>query len=433
MQTQRDHVHAHQFQMTRMSNSLVAGDSAGVDNPFQRPVVGLLTGVLLAVLVVGGYAVYGWLVPGGDTSWRRPGTIIVEKESGDRYVFAGGKLLPVRNMTSALLLQGPSATVELVSHTALRGVPRGPVIGLPGAPQVLPAAADLVGGPWMACLTGRTVRLDLDPAAPATPLAPGEFTLVASAGKRYLLWRGTKSEIADDAVPIALGAAGATPATAPAIWLDAVADGEPITIPKVPKHGAKGPKVAGHPYRIGQVFTQAGGGAQRFVLRSDGLAPVSETAFTLLQAVSSPPVALSAADIVTAPASTDRSLTGFLSALAGVTFRDPAGGALCLRQSPAGAELVLSARGYRAGTPPAVLAPGSAVLAYALPIPTTQQTPEPWLITEDGVRYDVSGENVLSSLRLSGPQIGIPAPWLTALPTGPALSRAALTATEEGS
>ena len=171
MQTQRDHVHAHEFQMTRMSNALVVGDSAGVDNPFQRPIVGLLTGILGAVLVLAGFVVYGWLVPGGQVSWRNPGTIIVEKETGDRYVYAGGRLRPVRNMTSARLLQGAAATVKLVPHSSLRGVPRGPVIGLAGAPDVLPSAGDMLGGSWLACLGAGVpggVRLDLDVAAPAT-------------------------------------------------------------------------------------------------------------------------------------------------------------------------------------------------------------------------------------------------------------------------
>jgi len=430
MQTQRDHVHAHQFQMTRMSNALVAGDPAGVDNPFQRPIVGLLTGILVAVLVAGGFLVYGWLVPGGNTTWRKPGTVIVEKESGDRYIYAGGRLRPVRNMTSALLLTGASATVKLVSHSSLGGVPRGAAIGLPDAPPVLPSSSDLVAGPWMACLTNG-VHLDLDPAAPATPLGPDEFALADSGDRRFLVWRDTKFEVTEDAVPIALGAAGVAPVAAASSWLDALPTGEPIRIPTVPGKGGKGPALGGRAFRIGQLFTQSGGGRQRFLLRADGLAPIGEGAFRLLRAVSATSVALSAADIVEAPRSADRSLTDVLSGLAGVAYRDPGAGSLCLRQSAAGSQVVVGGRRYGPGTPAAVLAPGTAVVAYALPLPTPPAASKPWLVTSDGVRYDVGAKDALPSLKLTGPTIGIPAPWLAALPAGPVLSRAAIIGTLE--
>src|SRR3712207_4789777 len=101
--------------MARMSSSLIIGDPAPGVNPMKRTMTGTLVGVVLALLIVIGFGVYGWIVPGGKTSWRQAGAIIVEKETGTRYVLIGGTLHPALNMASALMINGSSARVQLVS------------------------------------------------------------------------------------------------------------------------------------------------------------------------------------------------------------------------------------------------------------------------------------------------------------------------------
>nr|WP_269461084.1 type VII secretion protein EccB [Actinoplanes derwentensis] len=73
MQTQRDHVHAHQFMMGRLSSALVQGDPSTAEIPGRRALTGLAFGVLISVLVVAGFAVYGWIVPGGARRTPRVG------------------------------------------------------------------------------------------------------------------------------------------------------------------------------------------------------------------------------------------------------------------------------------------------------------------------------------------------------------------------
>jgi hypothetical protein len=119
MQTQRDHVHAHQFQMARMSSALMLGDPSMAENPMRRTSLGLVAGVVISLLAVVAFGVYGWIVPGGKTSWRKAGAIIVEKETGTRYVFLNGTLYPTLNMASAMIITGgTSAKVELVSRNS---------------------------------------------------------------------------------------------------------------------------------------------------------------------------------------------------------------------------------------------------------------------------------------------------------------------------
>jgi type VII secretion protein EccB len=439
MQTQRDHVHAHQFQMTRMSNALVIGETSSADNPFQRPIVGLLTGVVIAVLVIAAFMVYGWLKPGGNTTWRSPGIIIVEKETGNRYVYLGGQLHPTRNLASAMLLEGPGSTTKLVSQESLKGVPHGSSIGLSSAPQVLPAGGSLLAGPWLACLSPgapNRVRMDLDPSAPSVALGVTSFTLVTQGGKTYMLWQNQKHEVTSTTVPITLGATAAQPLAAPAAWLDQVPAGDPVGLPAIDHFGATGPKVGAQRYKIGQLLVQDGTD-QRFVLLKDGLAPVDQTAFMLLKAAGKAPVTVSAGDLVGAPLSSDRSLASFLPALASARYRDPSGLSLCLRQAPTGAktvgsEVVFGERVYLPTAPVAVVKAGTGMIAYAVPLPSSTAKPVPFLVTDDGIKYDVSADNTLSSLGLGGPEVPFPAAFLSDIVSGPALSRAAVTQNLEG-
>jgi len=53
-------------------------------------VTGGLAVMIIAVLLCGGFAVYGLINPGGATEWKQPGSIIVEKETGNRYLYLGG-------------------------------------------------------------------------------------------------------------------------------------------------------------------------------------------------------------------------------------------------------------------------------------------------------------------------------------------------------
>ncbi|MEU7906150.1 type VII secretion protein EccB [Actinoplanes sp. NPDC049118] len=451
MQTQRDHVHAHQFQMGRMGCALVLGDANTAEHPSRRAWVGLLVGVLVAVLATAGFAGYGWLMPGGNKRWKAAGAIIVEKETGTRYVYLDGVLHPTLNLTSAMLIQGSRSTLTLTSRNSLKGVPHGSPIGLPGAPQVLPTTQDLVRGPWLACLAGSVpggpadgVGINLDPAAPFAALAADRFTLVDGEDAHYLIWRGRKHRITDRVVPVALGVTNAEPARAPARWLGALPDGDPIGVPEITGTGDDGPPVAGRRHPLGQLFTQPSpsGAEQLFVLRPDGLAAVSRTAFLLLGAGSrGDPVALQAGDVVAAPRSGDRSLAGLLPDLDRARYDEPGGRVLCARQSPAGAQavdtaMVFTDRAHSAlradGTPAVRARPGTGMVVLPVPVAPLQPVPDLCLVSDEGVRFRLPDNDTLSALRLAGtPPVPFPAGLLETVPEGPVLSRKAI-ATNRG-
>jgi type VII secretion protein EccB len=444
MQTQRDHVHAHQFQMARMSSALMLGDPSMAENPMRRTSLGLVAGVVISLLAVVAFGVYGWIVPGGKTSWRKAGAIIVEKETGTRYVFLNGTLYPTLNMASAMIITGgTSAKVELVSRNSLKGVPHGNPIGIPGAPQVLPAQpADVVRGPWLVCLGGSLgpaaagqVGLNLDPSAPAAELTAERFMLVDGGREQFLLWRGNKHRIADDSIPVALGVANAVPVPAPESWLAMLPSGDDLAVPSIPGRGKNG---------VGELITQAtsNGDEQLFVRRQDGLAPVNRTMFQLLQAgTGTTPEALDAAAVAAEPRSADRSLIEPFAELAAARPDDGKGRVLCQQQKPADAERILirlvlttpDQAGVTAdGTRAVRLRPGSGMVVYPVPKPKTSQ-PDPYLIADQGLRYHLPDRQAMTSLKLApDQQVPFPRSLLEDIPQGPALARTTIVTEREG-
>src|SRR5258708_6882844 len=94
--------------------------------PRQRPKANAASAVAVGTaLWLAAVALYGVLMPGGATHWQESGAVIVEKETGARYVYLAGRLHPVLNYASALLILGaPAAHTVSVSRPSLRGVPR---------------------------------------------------------------------------------------------------------------------------------------------------------------------------------------------------------------------------------------------------------------------------------------------------------------------
>jgi type VII secretion protein EccB len=327
-------------------------------------------------------------------------------------------------------------------------VPHGSPVGLSGAPQSVPGAASLVTGPWLACLAGSVsgaqdagVGINFDPAAPGLPLPTDKFVLVSSGGADYVIWRNHKLKIGDPTVAVALGVTNADPIPAPSGWLDQLPSGDDLVTPAIPGAGQDGPKVAGRIRPVGQLFAQSGTD-QLFVLRRNGLAAVDQTAFMLLQGISGAPIELDAADVASAPRSDDKSLTSLLPAFGSAKWQDPAGMVLCERQAPVSAQAVSSsvvltdrANAAVTSTGAALVAvkPGTGAIVYPIPLPSSTSTPVPYLITDEGISYQMADADTLSALKFSSDaMVPFPKQLLSSIRSGPALSRKAIDLTEGG-
>jgi type VII secretion protein EccB len=462
MQTRRDLVHAYKFSTSRLVSALTTGEPGKGQSPFRRAGLGLLFGTILGVVACGGFVVFGLIDPPTSTAWRQQGAIVVQQDTGTRFVYLSGKLHPVANYASALLVSGrdSGASVQVESAASLAGVPDGPALGILGAPDTLPAASALLPARWALCLdparTGATV-VDLAPGAPAAVPADDRM-LVAGASGDYVVWDNVKFPVKSKAVLVVLGMGDATPVQVTSTWLGALPTGPELAATPVPDAGQQGPEIAGVRYSVGDLFvTTAGGVEQYYELRTDGLAPISRTEFALRAAAPGvpQPTELSAADVAAAPMSGDRSLLTSMPDMLGGTVYAPGAQDLCVlhgRTAQGGAAsgtgtvtLVTESaatvgQAQLVGGSGAVVPAGDGMLAMspqaatanvasAISGPSTESVPgtqQEYLITDTGEKYPIVGAEAAGALGYGGvTAVTLPNQVLSLIPTGPVLSQAA--------
>lgn len=289
MASKRDQLQSYQFLLQRMVSALVTRESDPEQPPFRRSVASAVGTVVLAAIGLGIAFVYGLFVPGGKTSWQSGDAVIVEKETGTRFVYLDGRLHPTTNYASALLALGSHAETVQVSRNSLAGVPRGPRIGIPDAPDALPDAARLLDGGWTMCS---------EPAVDATGAPTGESVLLVgehprggrdagdaavlvevSGGDRYLLWRGHRHRILPEALPVVETVLGARPwLTVSGTFVDVLPAGEPIATIEPRDMGKRSRAIPGRKdTRVGQLFMvrTSDDGRQYYLAEADALRPIS--------------------------------------------------------------------------------------------------------------------------------------------------------------
>jgi type VII secretion protein EccB len=472
MQSKRDQLQAYRYMVDRMVSAMVRAEPESRERPMRRSTTGTIIGIALAVVAALGFGAFGLISRGGNTSWRDPGSIIVERETGTRYVFIDGALRPVLNYTSALLAAGgEQAQLRLVSAKSLHGVPHGQAIGISGAPDALPTAKTLSAGPWSVCSasadqTNGTQRpvvvLDLRGTPAATAIPDTQAALVKSDdGSRYLVWHDSRLRIADDSVLVALGFAGTPAISVRAGWLNALRSGPDLVAHLPAGVGTPGPKVGGNNRWVGQVLLTrfADGHTASYLVRLDGLSPISQTESALLLAspqikAAYPGQSVGALDAtVNDVANAPRSSTADLPSDYPQTPPRPidsaqlVGRSLCARIdfSPAKgarAQLVtvdadsidVNANEHPSAVGVAdsvMVAPdGGAVLAGQSG--PGVDTGARYLVTDLGIKFPLPSDEVATALGYAGQvPVAVPTLLLGLLPTGPVLD-SAVARTEQG-
>jgi type VII secretion protein EccB len=428
MQSRRDHLQAYQFSVGRLVRAVAAGDSTAADTPFRRANLGVIAGTVLAALLGGGCVLYGLISPAASSAWRTPGTIIVEKETGTRFLLVNGQLRPTANYASALLAVGQKASVQYVSSSTLSGLPVGAPIGIAGAPDELPAT--LSAGVWSLCLRpdGETV-LDVAPVGPVGTSLGAQRALVSSTDEanpaEYLVIGSVKYPLPTPAVLTALGLGDQQPIPAAPAWLDALPTGPAVAAAKIPGAGTPGPPIGGHPAQVGALFsTDADGVLQYYVLLPDGLSPITLTEAALFAVAGAPqPVQESPSAIATAPLSANRSLlTRLPNLLSGSVVSS---GTLCVTQhspgSAADSQVVVATATPSASAPSVVVPPHQGMLVQPPGGNATTPAPE-YLITDTGEKYLVSDSDALDALGYSNATADVmPKNIIDLIPSGPEL------------
>ncbi|QKZ15969.1 type VII secretion protein EccB [Streptomyces chartreusis] len=430
MQNRRDHVQAHRFAVGRLVSALLSGDPGPVEVPMRRGNLGFQFGALVAALLAAGFGVYGLISPKESTAWRSPGAIIVEKETGNRYVYLDQRLYPMANYASALLIAGSRSQTVSVARETLADVRRGPQLGILGAPDDVPPAAELLSGDRAVCLPPGSEKtlVDLDPAGRSTPVPRGRWILLSGPDNTtYILWNGRTFKLPSHAELVALGLVSQQPITVSKLWLAQVRSGGTLTALRIPEEGSEGPSVAGRAAKVGQLFQATAAGFQElYVLLSDGLAPVNRTEFALLSGVpgAAAPRQVTAGDIAEGPVSKDRSLlTAMPDLLSGSAFA-PGSSALCVLQkagSSKGGSIVTEPV---AGSLPSgvFVPPTKGLLVAARPAQKTNATPRLYLITDSGKKYPLADSDALAAIGYGQAKVRtLPRQLLDLAPTGPVL------------
>ncbi|MEV7203834.1 type VII secretion protein EccB [Streptomyces griseoluteus] len=485
MQSKRDQVHAHSFMMGRLSSGLLMADPDAPESPLGRTTRGVVFGVLATVLIGAGATVYGLLRPGGNDGWREGVHLVVNRDTGARYLWTGsdGVLHPVRNYASARLIGGPDLATADVRTPSLRDVPVGGPVGLPGAPDSVPDPAGLDGDAWHLCVTGPDGALpDTSGSVADTGAAkPGATTVVAGAAldargveagdgvlvqgpdrAQYLVWRGTRLPLDGPShARDALGYGSQRPMPVSAAFLDALAPGPALKPPAVPGRGEQGPLIGGEATRVGQVFRVSvpGGSSTYQLLRQDGLVPLTRLGAALVLGDpatqkdayqgASPEARTVGADVLREHRSKDGTGTDTaeLPDVPPAPEDVPRGSALCAKvDGGAGGARIASvlvpvtelgpgtagaADPVRAACVPTdvtVVRPGHGALVRALNASGAAHAGTTYLVADNGVKYRVSGKEALAALGYEASDIdSVPAPLLATLPTGTDLDPEAAT------
>ncbi|WP_306368961.1 type VII secretion protein EccB [Nocardiopsis sp. CC223A] len=465
MQSRRDRVMAYNFTVGRLGTAMLEADPDAVDAPMRRTRTGSYIGLAIGALLCIGFLVFGLIFPGGATSWRQEGRIVVARDGGATYLYSGGELRPVANLASARLVLGEGATTSLVSPRSLEGVPMGGPIGISGAPDALPESG--TWGTWRLCAVepsgdgedrrGRTALVVGEAPEPWTTGPRDGVLLVAPDGTEHLLWMGTRLRLDEEAGGLQALGYGTTPALpVNPSFLNAVPEGPDLVAPAVSGAGEQGPELAGAPRTVGQVFAVSTPGQedQHYLLTRDGLEALTLTQSLLLlgdKEVSGPAYDGSPPEAVALPAAEVHDNLAPEPVMAAEAEGLPAAppeplevgpGVPCLRwdrdgsmdmtmEPPAGiAAWPVADRPFvQAGcpTPDLVGIPaGQGGVVAAVPVSGTATTPTYYVVTDNAAKYPVADTEALAALGYTEEEAApLPTSLLRLLPTGPLLSQEA--------
>lgn len=414
-----------------MVSAVAAHDGNPSHPPGRRAGLSLLAGVLVAALGLAGFAVWGLLQPGGSTKWRSGTAVIVEKESGAKFVYLDGVLHPVANYASALLIVGAAKTIP-VARRSLAGARRGSLLGIPGAPDSLPRRRDLLGGQWAVCGEigpGRSTVM-VGSAPTGDPLGPNGALVSTPDGAVHLVRQGRRALVRDPQTVLGMLVWG-TPAPVPPGVVNALAVAADIARVQIPRRGQPFPQVPGA--RVGQVFLVDG--RQHAVAFTEGLAPM--TPFQAALVLGDPatvervgqtaPTPLSPGEYASLPRTP---FPGSWDGLPAEVPRPATVGAAAAVCASSGGEVVVGPAPSRgapiAGSTKSLaddvrLAPGRGALATARAAPGADDGAI-YLVTDLGVRHALASADVLRALGYGGSKpVPVPAEILALLPVGPGL------------
>jgi type VII secretion protein EccB len=272
--------------------ALVTHDPDPSKSPLRRAGTTALVSLLIASLAVLGATIYGVLTGHSNVEPTDAGVVFQEKGSGARYVYleADAKLHPVLNYTSGLLLAGgDQPKLKSIAADKLAKVPLGAPLGIPGAPDSLPSAGELLTERWSVCTDNkgeqgeaRSTLLIGDKLKDGTVAAgDNEALLVRDEFETDLVYENRRFVIPAArllATTRAFGWASQDPWQVSTAWLNAIPRGGDLVAPAIRNVGGDSPV---GDLEVGQLVT--GQSKEVSIILSDGAAVLTPLQTILMQ------------------------------------------------------------------------------------------------------------------------------------------------------
>ncbi len=466
--TNRVQVSGWRFMFHRLEHALVRHDTQMLHDPMRATSRAFTVGLILAMVVAAGAVVVSFLSPRAKLG---EADIVADKDTGALYVRINNVLHPVLNLASARLITGSPKNPVFVKPSELATLPRGPLVGIPGAPTRTPNPANDTESQWTVCdhttpAGNTTVTVIAAPPSLSNgvgPLPTGSAILASFGGQVFLIYDNQRIPInlQDKAVALAVGIDSSAPPPLPMSRAlhDALKGAPPLVVPVIPAAGTPSPWGLDPSVVIGSVIKvrPIDGGADAFsVVLTDGVQRISQVTAAIIRNADPrnppPPIEVAPNALLSIPQSHALNVDFYPDKP--VKLVDPvAAPVTCLSWTQSRDEVkphvqVLSGRSLPltdAARPVAVVTAdpnkGTANDVYVPPgtgqlVQVAGGTPAAvtgeamWYIADTGVRYGLvtNPQNPKEDPQVA---LGItarplPAPWsiVSLLPAGPALSKA---------
>ncbi len=457
---------AYRFGVRRLESAVSDGDALlRGDRVRRRLNISIIVSFIIAALVLGGFAVYGFINPAptiGNAS------VVIDSDTGGVFVSRDGRLYPAMNLSSALLAAGrgqsgnTAPTTTTVDTGTIGHEPRGPLLGIPGAPDILPSESNLVRSKWTVC-DATTTNSALPPGSPPTlrttaiigDREPPRFSLgttgamlVSADGgtTTYLVWNGTRAKIdlSDRSIRLALSL-GTDVKARPisTALLNLIPQAPDFVVPPVAEAGTQPPWAVPLGVHVGDVFAlkRADGSRTIYVAWADGVQPITPLIGDLIRAefdVTKDVPLVSPIELRKAPSTANPIDTSLYPVRAPDIVGPSPYGVACVfragtRTSSTGVFALRKVPIPQNGKPVAVTRPGPSTVdaVYIHPgkgaVLTTATAPQTtgaralYIVTDDGVAYPVVNPLALDYLGLTGRPARTDPALINLLPKGPTL------------
>jgi type VII secretion protein EccB len=284
---------AYRFGVRRLESAVASGDPLLRSDPLRRRLnIAFIVSIIVAALTLGVFAVIGFVKPDPSIGTA---AVVLDSDTGGAFVARNGVLYPAMNLASALLAAGrgqsgnaaPASTS--VGSDTIGKAPRGPLLGIPGAPNVL--SHKLIAPQWTVCDTTRsssarppgskpsvTTTAIVGQARPAGGQIGADAMLVRAPGsaQTYLLFDGRRAAIDpdDQSIRLAFGLSSEDgPRPISAALLNVIPPSKRIAAPPIDGHGETVAYTRDLGVKVGEVFSlqRADQSSQVYVALSDGV------------------------------------------------------------------------------------------------------------------------------------------------------------------